>query len=368
MLMLVLMSSMTLGAFAATFTSKISIVPSPSTILVGQSVTFKSTWSTSASINKTTWAINGSPVSSTTLLIAKTSGTSSYTFKPLVAGTYTIAFSVNNTKTTGRTGSSSISYIVTASNNSRTLRYVSLGDSIATGTTSPLSSPTKPYTDKLQTYLQGEAAKKGISFTRSEFEKDGDRTTELWQKLFVAGAMQSAVFSADIITISIGGNNLMQSAKTWYGYDFFKQNVTGVNGTDAGYTAFAGTSANNYTDGDWTKILNFIRMNNQKAKIVVLNLYNPYSLNDTYMRPFVEGYFYRNNEFGMNQIIHNMAQAYCYDEVDIHTAFDTPTAAPFTLLYPASLIRNPHPTQYGQDIMYNLHLNYVTPWLNAWLQ
>ena len=222
-------------------------------------------------------------------------------------------------------------------------RYVSLGDSIATGTTTPLTAPTKPYTDQLFDYL---LQYKDPAFTRTEFETDGDRTNELLSKLSTNGAMIGAVTNATVITVSIGGNNLMQACKTWYGYNFFKPNKTV---SDKGYADFK---------TQWPQIMSRIRVLNPTATLLVLNLYNPFNTADATMHTFVDGYYVRKDGTGMNQLIGKYASTNNYKVADAFTAYDAycnGRMGTVTLMYPASLLRNPHPTQSGQTMLFNLH-------------
>ena len=233
-----------------------------------------------------------------------------------------------------------------------TPRYVSLGDSIATGTTTPLTASTRPYTDQFYAYLKTKMPK----MVRSEFETDGDRTNDLLSKLTTNRTMISAVKSATVITVCIGGNNLMQACKTWYGYDFFSPNTTIA---DKGYNDFV---------NQWPVIAQRIRSLNSKATVIVMNLYNPFhydsptttaSAEDNRMHAFVNSYYFTSDKgVGMNKIIEDNKGIGKYMVVDAYKAFDesyTIKHTDMTLMYPASLLRNPHPTQAGQNMLFTLH-------------
>jgi lysophospholipase L1-like esterase len=222
------------------------------------------------------------------------------------------------------------------------IRYVSLGDSIATGTTTPLTNPTNPYVNQFENYLR--STFNGTTIIRSAFETDGDRTNELLSKLQGNAAMRAAVQSADVITVSIGGNNLMQAAKTWYGYDFFNINTSVAN---QGFADF---------QSQWGTIMSTIRTLNPKAKIITMTIFNPYNLSDATLHNLVDGYLFRNGN-GMNEMIMNGASEMHYGVADVFTAFDAYNTdmSRVTLLYPSSLLRNPHPNQNGQNLIFELH-------------
>lgn len=237
-------------------------------------------------------------------------------------------------------------YPVTVSNIiTPVIRYVSLGDSIATGTTTPITSPTNPYVDQFESYLR--LANPGIDIIRSAFENDGDRTNELLNKLQTNSTMQEAVTNADYITVSIGGNNLMQACKTWLGlYDFFNPNLAVA---EQGYRDFV---------VQWGAIMVEIRSRNPDAVVIVMNQYNPFNTSDTVMHTFVDNYYFKTDKTGINDLIASGAENYSYKIADVYSAFDQYSAGKMdqvTLLYPSSLTRNPHPNQAGQDIIFGLH-------------
>lgn len=241
--------------------------------------------------------------------------------------------------------SSSLNVPVTNIITPTTIKYVSLGDSIATGTTSPITDPTNPYVDQFQAYLI--ASNPGVSIIRNEFEDDGDLTNDLLNMLKTNTTMRQAVIDADVITVSIGGNNLMKSCKNWLGlYDFFKPNITVAN---QGYADFI---------AQWEQIMQEIRSLNEDAVVITMTLYNPYNTSDTYMHELVDNYYFKENGMGMNNLISNLATSYNYQVVDAFTAFNAYSEGMMnqvTLLYPSSLTRNPHPNQFGQNMIFNLH-------------
>lgn len=225
--------------------------------------------------------------------------------------------------------------------------YVSLGDSIATGTTTPVTPSTDPYTDQFEAYLK--EANPDTPVVRSTFETDGDRTNELLAKLMTDTAVRDAVRSADIITVSIGGNNLMQACKIAENtYDFFNPDIAAA---EQGYADFV---------LQWGAIMAEIRSLNADADVIAMTLYNPYNIQDAGMHAFVDGYLFRQDGSGMNDLISRLAPTYDYHVADAFTSFDAYSDGimwTVTLLYPPSLVRNPHPNQIGQDLLFGLHQN-----------
>lgn len=265
----------------------------------------------------------------------------SFSWTPATPGTYSAAIVVSDGSATD-TETFTIT-VNQASTEPTEVRYVSLGDSIATGTTDGFSSPTNPYVDQFESYLNDRYE---IPVYRSAFETDGDRTNELLSKLKTNTTIRNAVTAADVITVSIGGNNLMQACKTWYGYNFFKPNISIAN---QGYVDFV----NQFDD-----IMLEIHTLNEDAKVIVMTLYNPYNIADDYMHTLVDNYYFKADGLGMNNLIQGYADDYNYLVADAFSAFDAYSNGQMgtvTLMYPASLFRNPHPTQFGQNLLFGLH-------------
>lgn len=273
---------------------------------------------------------------------AAISPSGSFTWTPDTPGTYSAAIIVSDGFATD---TETLTITVNAVSTEPTeVRYVSLGDSIATGTTDGIfNPPTYPYVDQFESYLNDRYE---IPVYRSAFETDGDRTNELLSKLKTNTTIRNAVTAADVITVSIGGNNLMQACKAWIGYDFFDPNISIAN---QGYVDFV----NQFDD-----IMLEIRNLNEDAKVIVMTLYNPYNIADDYMHTLVDNYYFKTDGLGMNDLIQGYADDYNYLIADAFTTFDAYSNGQMgtvTLMYPASFLRNPHPTQFGQNLLFGLH-------------
>lgn len=274
----------------------------------------------------------------------------SFAWTPAAAGTFSATVLVADGSETD-TESFTIT-VNEASTEPSEIRYVSLGDSIATGTTTPITSPTTPYVDLFQNYLD---SKYTIPIFRTAFETDGDRTNELLYKLNNNDAMITAVSNADVITISIGGNNLMQAAKddsALGGYDF--------NSFDA---AIAESGRADF-EAHFPQIMSRIQALNADAEVMVMTIFNPYNTSDASLHTAVQSYLFRPNDatYGINEMILSKAGEFNYRIADVYQNFyDTyaDNMGAVTYFYPTDwwgrLTRNPHPNQTGQNIIFNLH-------------
>ena len=267
------------GGSTKVFSAKIVITASMPTALVDQTVTLTANWSATLGINRTEWYIDEAAQPASLQIFRKDtkSGQSSFVFKGTEARDYALQFRIWKEGDISRDAAQ----VFTLRVNPAVLRYVSLGDSIATGTTTPLTADTIPYTDQFASNLK--TANPGITVYRSAFETDGYRTNEIYDLLGLSDVsatvstnqtLISAVAAADVITLSIGGNNLMQACKTdsiLQPYDFFNPDLAV---SDQGYEDFM----SQYDD-----IMAKIHTLNSDALVIVMTLYNPYNLNDTQM-------------------------------------------------------------------------------------
>ena len=235
--------------------------------------------------------------------------------------------------------------------NSGTIDYVALGDSIATGTIHSFLTIT-PYPTYFYDYLKSANPNQRVTFKNLSY--DGDRTNELLAKLNTNKTIISAVKGAEVLTLSIGGNNLMQAAKnnSLIGYDFFNVNETIA---EQGLTDFS---------SQWPQIISRIKELNPNAKLIVTNSYNPYNQLDAngdrnaYMHNLVNDYLYRTGN-GINTVI----DAYSFDGsrykiADVYHSYYAYSISnnmgSIDYLYPASFTRNPHPRASGQSMILEL--------------
>jgi lysophospholipase L1-like esterase len=215
--------------------------------------------------------------------------------------------------------------------------YLALGDSIATGKSSrgTTTSYVTTFFNHLKT-IYPDATMRNLAV-------DGDDASELLSRL-TSSTYIAEITKADVITISIGGNNIMDA-----GENFFSSlnNVIAEENTDA-------------FEIDYPKIISGIRAMNTRARIIVQTLYNPFNTiaisgyeGDPALQAETEEYVSRINA-AINSVSDNK-----YTVVDIHKLFLESYAANglmgnITYFYPTAWLkftRDPHPNQTGENLM-----------------
>lgn len=241
---------------------------------------------------------------------------------PITAkGTYT--FSVLNKKT--------------STPSATTFHYLALGDSIATGKSS--RGTTTSYVTTFYNHL------KSINplATMRNLAVDGDDSSELLARLST-DAYIDEIKKANVITISIGGNNIMDA-----GENFF----TSLN------NALAEDNTVRFVS-DYPKIIAAIRIHNTTARIITQTLYNPFNTiaisgysGDPALQIETEAYITR-----VNAAINSVSDPK-YTVVDIHKLFLESYAVngqmgKITYFYPSTWLkfaRDPHPNQTGENLI-----------------
>lgn len=217
--------------------------------------------------------------------------------------------------------------------------YLALGDSIATGTVG-LGSPTYSYVYQFNDYLS--TVQDNTTFTN--LAHDGDTSGDLLNKLEHDNTFIDAVIEAEIITISIGGNNLLDAGNSPY--------FTSIN------TAIALANTINF-ENEYPLIIAEINTLNPEVEIMVMTLYNPYNVsngsgflynNDAYLHTTTDIYLSRINDAISGS---NVNVVDVYSEFNVYA--ENNNMDDITLFYDGWLWRDPHPNQTGQDIIYGLH-------------
>lgn len=224
--------------------------------------------------------------------------------------------------------------------------YLALGDSIATGTLHNFARVTS-YTE----YLYHMLKRRGRRTRMVSLARDGDTSRELLYRLGQPW-FQSWVRRADLITVSIGGNNVMRAASI--------PGFTSVRGpqAEAGVGVFC---------SDWDKIIERLRTLNPGCTLVVMTVYNPYNHSrylgggygaDRGMRELTERYLSR-----INGVIESQCRGR-YEIADIHALFDRFAHGEMgrvANLYSPGLylLRNPHPTVYGHRLIARAHADAI---------
>jgi lysophospholipase L1-like esterase len=245
-------------------------------------------------------------------------------------------------------GSTATVTLVVEADKPKVLNYVALGDSIATGTY--YTSTTNKRLNLSYVYYFTEFLKTKFNQVNiSNYSVDGHKTSDLLQRLNNTQVIES-VKTADLITITIGANNLLEAAKKkifgiTYGYDFTRINWTVA---EAGRAAF---------EKEWPLIVNRIKFLNPNAEILALTPYNPYNSSDSlYTR--VNGYLSNTSGNGINDIIINNKEM-GYKVVDVYTGLKSysESNAMKEITYFYDSFRDPHPNVTGHKLIGQLHVS-----------
>ncbi len=292
------------------------------------------------------WSVSSSPANGSAVVNPPSGTSATITYTPAANFTGTDGFNVSVSDGKGGTASAAVTVQVKETVVPSTLRYVALGDSIATGTIYSGKTITT-YVTYFHQYLKSF----GNDVTLQNFSTDGDRTNELLSKILNnTSGIADAISSADVITISIGGNNLMQAAKdssALGGYNFNKINMAVAQQGAADFAA------------QFPQIIDKINELNPDAKVIVMSIFNPYNESDQALHNTCDSFL---SGGGINDIIYNNAGTK-YKVADVYSSFDPYAKAnnmkAVTYFYASDfwgkLTRNPHPNAAGQNIITQLH-------------
>ncbi|MDP3388098.1 MAG: GDSL-type esterase/lipase family protein [Eubacteriales bacterium] len=221
------------------------------------------------------------------------------------------------------------------------IHYVALGDSLVTGSTS--RGTTTSYVYGFRSFLENQY---DIEVTMENLGTDGDDSSDLLAKLSNE-TFSNKVRNADIITISIGGNNVMHAA-----YNYF----SAINET-------AAEEGTNRFENEYALIIARIRELNPEAQIISMTLYNPYNTisirgyeDDPRLHNIAKTYIDR-----INTKINGILDANYY-VADVHSSFlqyaERGAMGDLTYFYPNryfKFTRDPHANQTGQNLFRSLH-------------
>lgn len=289
-------------------------------------------------------------------------------FSGLVAGTYTIEevdptaqgyTKLSITPSTVTVGGKTLNYAVKITNKklgtqpppATTLHYVALGDSIATG--SWAGGDADSYAEQYYRYLVGEYPTKTVTW--KQLAHDGDTSTVLRGKLDTDPTFAAEIAKADIITISIGGNNIMDAA-----IDSLFASINNAE-AEAGTVAFL---------ADYDQILTKVRQLNtsggKSARILAATLYNPYNNKTTYfandpaLHQEAEGYIERINAEirTANDINYSVVEVHDYFKTNYANLGAAGNMKDVVHLYDLWFFMtryDPHPNPNGHGVILKLH-------------
>lgn len=254
-----------------------------------------------------------------------------------------------------------------------TVEYVGLGDSIGEGWS---ASPGNEYFALYSTYLQQKAIAAGSPYLALNTALAGLTTTQLRNEVTGVSSQTlsyAALPGATVVTISIGGNNLMkpllQFVADSYGVSMDDPNFmmvlsTAVNQDPSRLTLAMAVQMlpfsslrNSLSQGvssfktDLPFIINGVKTLAPTSKIYLLTVYNPVYGNDT-LRNFMGDYitlintFIKNSATNLGYTVVNVADAFAsYAGTEPLVGFNM-AATPATY--------DPHPTDAGHKLIYEL--------------
>lgn len=139
------------------------------------------------------------------------------------------------------------------------VNLTALGDSLTHGVGD--TKKQSGYVGRIKTAL---AHKQGVTVTTNNFGKTGDRSDQILARLQASKQQQQAVKHATVITLTVGGNDLMQT---------LQKNVVSLLTNNL---AKVMPKAEKQYQAKLVKLLTAIRKYNQTAPIYVFSVYNPF--------------------------------------------------------------------------------------------
>lgn len=254
---------------------------------------------------------------------------------------------------------------VRSENDERKL-FLPLGDSIAYGMN---AEQNKGYASQLYRYLKGISQYSSLTASSEKTAVPGLDSSDL---LNLINANQFLLPSAAVITISIGGNNILpivngevckvlnispdqsrpdelpaQVAKVIAQQPEALNKLIGLTQDKVFLDRLQG-SAERFKS-DWAQIVNMLKVSAPKAKIYVLTVYNPFSIKEQLFYSIFESYI-----SGINSTIKSYNQY--YNVVDVHDVFAQHTGEAITNFNMFAGNFDPHPNQLGHNIIFEAHI------------
>lgn len=202
----------------------------------------------------------------------------------------------------------------------RPLNYLSLGDSIATGFIDPFRSCV-PFPYLLQPMLSRLENRPVRLFSLA---RNGITSGQLHELTANYAPLRHRIRQADLITLSVGGNDLLQAA------------------TVPGFAHVSAQAAEHGLENFarfFPETVGRLRLLNPRAFIIGMTIYNPYGRQENGLRQLTEQFLGRANRIILDQL----------PAADIHRLF-LPLQG-VVCMYPKGLLRNPHPTPRGQRLI-----------------
>ncbi|MFT8476654.1 MAG: SGNH/GDSL hydrolase family protein [Liquorilactobacillus sp.] len=172
---------------------------------------------------------------------------------------FSFVFGSNETKVNQRTDSSSKQAASKQTKQKKKIRLVALGDSLTQGVGDTTNKG--GYVHLIQEKLK---KNNKLSVATENFGKAGDRSDQILERLKKSASMQKQLSNADVIVLTVGGNDLMQT---------LQKNFTSLSSAD--FTKVMASAEKVYTD-KLNKLLQSVRIYNAKAPVFIYSVYNPF--------------------------------------------------------------------------------------------
>jgi lysophospholipase L1-like esterase len=227
----------------------------------------------------------------------------------------------------------------------RQIVYTALGDSIATGYR--LSSKSDSYVSKYGAYLRADVSNLG---------QNGLTSAGLLTKLTSDSAVIARVKKSDVVTVSIGGNDMLSvfsSLKT----DSLSELISSVKAIQSAEMQQKFSAGVAQFGSNWDKIVARIHSLAPHAVIIVTTLVNPYRgivITIPFASDFDLGSFGDKYITKINAVITGSAASGGYLAADSFSAFKA-SSKKLTNADLAKLEFDPHPNKDGHELIYQTH-------------
>lgn len=239
--------------------------------------------------------------------------------------------------------------------------YTSLGDSIAFGMS---ATPNNGFVNLFHNFIK--STDENLDLKINNYGTPGDTSSDLLTKLKTNSKIQDSLKISNIITVSIGGNNLLQPViATIYKTlvvnpksptlvsdinDKIKASpnlLTSVQSSLSSKTLQSTLIVNSTKFGtDWPQIISTLKSLAPTAQIYVMTIYNPVNASDPLyakFEPFIQA---------MNGIINLGSQTEEYRAVDVYSLFKTyKDSEPLVKFDLTTGNSDPHPTTKGHKLI-----------------
>lgn len=230
--------------------------------------------------------------------------------------------------------------------------YVALGDSIPYG----------EYNTSFWDYVSGGTdsysyVEQFASYLNVADEDFYDLSVSGYNTIDVLGQIDSytsLIREADVITLCVGANDIMDAAGRGFG---------GLSKYDINWSE-ADAGRDNF-ELYWYQVINKIEDLNPDVTLIVMTIYNPYRINDSYYN-LVDPYFENSEgeDLGLNYIIENTETLYAdyfgtefdYKVADVYEDFNLHEDKDSLTSFYRSFC-DPHPNQSGQDLIFQSHID-----------